>query len=108
SRRTDRYCARFPGSDAARGKPQPRRLSRLKLNLHFFTVAPQPIQIIVSARLFTENVDHQVAIVHQHPLGIVISLHARRPLPLGLKGGLDFVGNGLELLWIIAATDEKE
>ena len=49
-----------------------------------------------------------VAVVEEHPFRVLIAFHAVGALPKFPELGFDFVGDGLNLPGIGAATDDKE
>src|SRR5437867_3820808 len=72
-----------------------------------FPVAPKAFEIVVGPRFFRKDIDHAIAVVHQNPLGVGITLHARRNVALLLQLLLDLVGDGLVLAGISAAANDQ-
>ena len=70
--------------------------------------APQPIEAVEVARVLREDVDHEVEVVEQHPLGARVAFDERRPLLLRLERLFHRIGNGLHLPRIGARADHEE
>jgi hypothetical protein len=60
-------------------------------------MAPEPLEIVISAGCFRENMDDEVAVVHQYPLSRVITFYADWQLAGFLQLLRHFVGNGVRL-----------
>jgi len=71
-------------------------------------VPPQSFEIVISARLGGEDVNEEVAVIHEYPLRVSESFHADRILAELFELRADLFGDGLNLLRIVArAEDEK-
>ena len=70
-------------------------------------ITPEPFEIIVVAGLLGEDVDDKVAIIHQHPFGILMTFDVRRTFA-GIGEALaDLVADGLDLARIAAGADDE-
>jgi len=69
---------------------------------------PQPLQVVIRARLRGENVDEVIAVIGQYPLGVVETFHADRVLAPLCQLRADLFADGLNLLGIRAAADHKK
>jgi len=77
-------------------------------NRYHLRVPPQPLEVIISARLRGENVDQVIAIIGQNPFSIVEAFYADRVLaPLG-QFRTDLFADGLDLLRIRSAADHEK
>ena len=74
--------------------------------LHSHRVAPQSLQVIKLSGLAVENVDYEIAVIHQHPLASVVAFHARGARPLLLQLLDNRVGYGLHLSRVRAGGDD--
>jgi hypothetical protein len=68
-------------------------------NRHNLRMPPQSFQIVICACLRGKDVDHEVAIIGQHPLGPE-SFHAHGILALFAKLQTNLFGDGFDLLRI--------
>ena len=68
---------------------------------------PEPLQIIEFAGFFGQDVDDVVAVVGQHPLGVVVSFHALRPLATFRELLADRIRYGLYLAGIGPGTEDE-
>ena len=74
---------------------------------HVRIVTPEALEGIEPAGLLLEDVDDQVAVVEQHPLGAVVALDVQRTHPLAAQPLLDRVGDRLHLALAGAAADQE-
>jgi hypothetical protein len=70
-------------------------------------VAPETLQVVISPCFLGKNVDHQVAIIHQHPLRVPIAFDAGGIVAELLELQLDLVRDGLNLASIAASADDE-
>ncbi len=68
---------------------------------------PEPFQIVVGARRFRENVNNEVAIIHQHPIGGVKPFQAYWKLSYLLQLFGDLIRNGMSLARIARRTYDE-
>jgi len=66
-------------------------------DVQLLAVSPQPFQIVVGPGLLGKNVDNQVEVIHQHPLGVPVSLDMVWDDAAFFQPGFDFVGDRLDL-----------
>jgi hypothetical protein len=72
-------------------------------------VAPETLQAVILAGFGREDVDQQVAVIGQHPFGLVVTLDADGQLAgLLLQLEADFVADGLNLARVGAGRDDEE
>ena len=71
-------------------------------------IAPQPLERVELARLRREDVDDEVEVVHQDPLGAVVALDVRRPHLRGAQRLLDGVGDRLHLPRVLSGAQHEE
>ncbi len=83
------------------------RGSRPKRGGHIRGVTPEALEGIEPAGLFLKDVDDQVAIVEQHPLGAVVALDVQRAHLLAAQPLLHRVGDRLHLALAGAAADQE-
>src|SRR5258708_1247283 len=57
--------------------------------------------------MLAEDVDHEIHVVHQHPLGLVVAFHAVGRNRDGVQPLADIIGNGLNLPRIAPAANHK-
>jgi len=74
---------------------------------HRGRVAPQPVEIIVEARLLGENVDDHIAVVHQDPFGIVVAFHRNGQLPAQFHEAGYLITDGLILALVGSAANDE-
>jgi hypothetical protein len=70
-------------------------------------VPPQPLQVVVAAGSIEEYVDDEVAVVHQDPFGVVVSLHIDRQIAPLLESEVNLIGDGLILADVRSSTDDE-
>jgi len=70
--------------------------------------APQAFQVVVGAGLLGENVNHEIAVIDQNPLRVLITFDAGRVLARFFQLGLDLIGDGLNLAGIAAAANQEK
>src|SRR5665647_1412306 len=70
--------------------------------------APQPLERIELTPFAAEDVDHEVEVVEQHPIGALESLDVRRPHLLLPERLLDGIGNRLDLPRVLPRADDEE
>src|SRR5690348_18428432 len=58
---------------------------------------PQPLQVVILARLLGEDVDHEVHVIKQHPLRLLVALDVGGMQAYLIQALLHFVRNGLNL-----------
>src|SRR5579859_4686091 len=68
---------------------------------------PQPLQVVELACLLGEDVDDEVHVVHQNPLGLVVAFNVRRTQSRGLQTQFHLVSNGLDLAGIGSAAEHE-
>ena len=66
---------------------------------------PEAFKFVIAAGFFRENVDDEVDVVEQDPLGLTITLYMRGVKAVALQAELDLIGDGLNLARIGAAAD---
>lgn len=93
-----------PEVNGARG----RGLGGFVRNLDGFGVPPQSIQIVIGAGLFGEHVNQVIAVVGQHPLGVLKTFHADRMLAAFLQLAANLFGDGLNLFRVATGADHEE
>src|ERR1700758_5133378 len=64
---------------------------------HGLRVAPQPFEVVIHARLLRKNVDQEIAVIHQHPFGVLVAFDACRVLALLFQRLLDLIRDRLDL-----------
>src|SRR5437588_725894 len=86
------------------------RIGRLgrRGNRYDFRVTPQPLEVVVGSRFWRKDVNQVVAIIRQHPFGILVSLDADRALAGFLQLCTDLFADGLNLSRIGARADDEE
>ena len=57
--------------------------------------APQTFEIVKAARLLREDVNHEVDIIEQHPLGLLVSLRVSYAQAQTLEPLIDGIGDRL-------------
>jgi hypothetical protein len=71
-------------------------------------MTPQAFEIVEFPRVFREDVDDEIPVVHKNPLGVVVAFDAVRPF----AGFCQFVANGvadrLDLSRVGSAADNEE
>src|SRR5579863_9340464 len=77
-------------------------------NRHFFSVPPEALQFVISARLGREDVDQAIAVVCEDPLGIREAFHAHRIFAALFQLKRDLFDDSLTLLRIRAGADYEE
>jgi hypothetical protein len=70
-------------------------------------VAPKALKIVVVPGFLYENVKDEIAVVHQNPLGAVITLDAERQLARSLHSKMNLVTDGLILANVRAGTNKE-
>ena len=68
---------------------------------------PQALEIVELARLLREDVDHEVHVVNEHPLGLVVAFDVRGAEASAFETEFDFVGNGLNLARVGTAAQNE-
>ena len=69
---------------------------------------PEALEIVVPAGVLGEDVNNEVDVIEQNPLGLVVALGVRGvEAEAALKTELDFVGNGLDLARVGAAAENE-
>jgi hypothetical protein len=76
-------------------------------NFDVFGVPPQPFEIVVASGSVEENVDNEIAVIHQDPLGVVISFDTDGQVAALLEPEMDFIGDRLILADVGAGTDDE-
>jgi len=74
---------------------------------YIFRVSPEPLEIVVGTGFLEKDMDDEVAVVHQDPLGVLIPFHADRQIPAVLELEVNFVRNGLVLPDIRTGADDE-
>ena len=70
--------------------------------------APEAFETVIFASLGREDVDEQVAVIGQHPLGLAVAFDVVRHLAgVILQAEADLVADGLHLLRIGAGADDE-
>jgi len=70
-------------------------------------VTPEALQVVVRARFFLEDVDDEVAEVHQHPFATIVALNADSQVAGVFELKVDFVTDGLVLFGTRSGTDDE-
>jgi hypothetical protein len=71
-------------------------------------VTPQTIEIVVGTGFFGENVNEVIAIIRQHPFGILETLYTHGEFSDIVKLATDLFGDGLNLFGVAAGGDYEE
>ena len=77
------------------------------LGLDGLGLTPEALEIVQAAGFFLEDVDDEVAEVHQHPLGVVVPLQMEWQVPSPLKLGGNLVADGLGLARVCRGADDE-
>ena len=77
------------------------------LRIKPFPVPPQPLQIIVSPCLPGKNVNYQIDVVHEDPLGIAVAFDVGRPQSVRAQLLLYIVRYGLDLPGRVSRAEEE-
>lgn len=72
-----------------------------------FRIAPEPLQLVVSAGLFREDMHQKIAVIHQDPFGIGEAFHADGTLSFVLQALGHFIGDRLNLLLVGTGANDK-
>lgn len=71
-------------------------------------IGPEPLQLIVRPGIRTEYMDHEVAVVHEHPAARVEALDLEGPHAMTLMDGvLDRVHQRLDVTWVASVADHE-
>lgn len=68
---------------------------------------PETFQVVVGAGACQKNVDDEIAVVLENPLGVFVTFDADRELTLVLQLQVDFIADGLILPRAAAGTDQE-
>jgi hypothetical protein len=68
---------------------------------------PKPLEIIKCPGTIQKDVYQVVAVVHQDPLAVVVTLYADRTLTLALQLQVNLVADGLILSWVGAGAENE-
>src|SRR5207245_4218986 len=68
---------------------------------------PEALEFVIPTGLFGEDVDDEVDVVQQHPLGLAVAFDVRRIETGPLQAELDFIGDRLDLPGIGSAANYK-
>jgi hypothetical protein len=70
-------------------------------------VPPKPFEIVVGARTRKEDVDDEVAVILEDPLGVIVPFDGNGRFAAFLHLQIDLVADGLILPAVIAGADQK-
>jgi hypothetical protein len=70
-------------------------------------VPPQALQVVIAAGSIQKDVNDEVAVVHQDPFGVLVTLHTDRQITPLLQPEVNFVGDCLILADVGACTDDE-
>lgn len=70
-------------------------------------VSPQAFQIVKLASFVREDVDQQIAVISQNPLGRLVAFHADGTVAVGLQLLLDGVTDRLDLADVRPRADQE-
>jgi hypothetical protein len=68
-------------------------------------VPPESFEVVVTSGPVEKNMNNEVAVVHQDPLGVLVSLDTDRQVAALLEPEMDLIGNGLVLPGVGAGTN---
>ena len=88
--------------------PRPKRPLWRYGNRHRLGVPPQAFQVVVFSRFRGEDVNQKIAIVGQHPLGVLETFHAYGTFTALVQLRADLFGDGLNLFGVAAGGDYEE
>jgi hypothetical protein len=70
-------------------------------------MSPETFQVVVGTGACQENVNDEVAVVLENPLGVFVAFDADRKLALLLQFQVNFIADGLILPRAAAGTDQE-
>jgi hypothetical protein len=73
-----------------------------------FGVTPEALEVIVRARGFREDVNDEIAVIHENPFSGVVAFDAVRQLAGLFQLFFDLVGDRVRLSWIRGGADDEE
>lgn len=71
-------------------------------------MTPEAFEIVVGAGGFREDMDDEIAVIHENPLGGIIAFDARRQLAGRLQLFSDLVCDGVGLAGVGNRADDEE
>ena len=94
-------------SDAALVQAACRRAVKLRRNFHARSVGPKILEIVVLAKSIQENVNDDIAEIHEDPAAVAIAFDRNRLMILSDHRGFDGVGDCLNLTIRHPAADHE-
>ena len=78
------------------------------LELDGLRVAPEAFEVVILAGFFGKYVNQEVAVIEQHPFGVLVAFDALWALAQFAELRFDLVGDRLDLPGVRAATDDEK
>jgi hypothetical protein len=79
------------------GRPRSQPLHRVLGWIHHLCMTPEPFEVVVGTGRLRQNMNHKIPIIHQNPIGGVISFNADRQFTDSFQPLSDLIGNSVPL-----------